>query len=122
MKYLVNVYNKQRLVKIADLKIKEIISYVLEDELAPRTMGMNIMLVRDPVIRRYHRDFMGIDTPTDCISFPPEDLKEANVLEPACGDKAVLLLAQKVAGSADFEIAHGELVTAAKVGELLEGL
>jgi probable rRNA maturation factor len=86
MKYLVNVYNKQRLVKIADLKIKEIISYVLEDELAPRTMGMNIMLVRDPVIRRYHRDFMGIDTPTDCISFPPEDLKEANVLEPACGD------------------------------------
>ena len=29
---------------------------------------------------------MNIDTPTDCISFPPEGLEEANVLEPACGD------------------------------------
>ena len=86
MKYLVNIYNKQRLVKIADLRIKEIISYVLESEKAPRTMGMNIMLVSDPVIRRYHKDFMDIDTATDCISFPPEDLADANVLEPACGD------------------------------------
>ena len=85
-KYLVNVINRQRLVKTAGFRIKEIIAYVLGEEKAPRTMGMNIMLVRDPVIRRYHKDFMGIDSPTDCISFPPEGLEEANVLEPACGD------------------------------------
>ncbi|MBR5901276.1 rRNA maturation RNase YbeY [bacterium] len=85
-RYLVNLLNRQRLVKISDFKIKELIDFVLGEEKAPRTMGMNIMLVRDPVIRRYHKDFMGIDSPTDCISFPPEGLEEANVLEPACGD------------------------------------
>jgi len=86
MSYLVNVYNKQRLVKIADLKLKELIAYVLKSEKAPSVMGMNIVLLRDKEIRRFHRDFMGLDSPTDCLSFPPQDLEEANVLEPSCGD------------------------------------
>ena len=85
-RYLVNVINRQRLVKISDLKIRELVCHVLGEEKAPSVMGMNVMLVRDPVIRRYHKEFMNIDTATDCISFPPEGLEEANVLEPACGD------------------------------------
>ena len=50
-------------------------------------------------------------------------LDEADIgLKADFGDEAVLLLAQEVAGPADFEVAHGELVAAAEVGELLEGL
>ena len=84
--YLVNLINRQRLVDVSQLRLCELVERVLSEEKAPRVMGMNVMLVRDPVIRRYHRDFMGLDSPTDCISFPPEGLEEANVLEPACGD------------------------------------
>ena len=43
-------------------------------------------------------------------------------LEADFGDEAVLFLAQEVAGTADLEVAHGELVSAAEVGELLERL
>lgn len=84
--YLVNLINRQRLVDVSQLRLCELVERVLSEEKAPRVMGVNVMLVRDPVIRRYHRDFMGLDSPTDCISFPPEDLDQANALEPACGD------------------------------------
>lgn len=86
--HLINLFNRQRLVSVKKSGLVEILSELLEKEKAPANFGLNIMLVRDPIIRIYHRDFMGIDTPTDVISFPPDesDLSSATALEPACGD------------------------------------
>ena len=43
-------------------------------------------------------------------------------LEADLGDKPVLFFAKQVTRTADFEVAHRQLVTAAEVAELLEGL
>lgn len=106
-KYLVNLLNRQRLVKAGDLMIPQAIDLVLASEKASPAMGMNIMLVRDPVIRKYHRDFMGLDSATDVISFPPEDLELASALEPACGD-VVLSVDHAIAYALENDILMAE--------------
>ena len=46
---------------------------VLDDEGAGGCWDVTVALVDDERLRALHRDFMGIDTPTDIMTFPSDD-------------------------------------------------
>lgn len=48
-------------------------AFVLEDEGATGAWEVTVALVDDLRLQALHRDFMGIDTPTDVMTFPLED-------------------------------------------------
>jgi probable rRNA maturation factor len=47
--------------------------YVLSEEGVSGTWEIGVRFVDDPTMQVAHRDFMGIDTPTDIMTFPYED-------------------------------------------------
>ena len=57
----------------ADARLKQLpqlIRYVLEAECATGEWTVSVLLTNDSVLRQLHRDFMGIDTETDVMTFP----------------------------------------------------
>ncbi len=74
------VINRQRLLKLNSDKIKLLARYVLENEKISNDVGINLMFVRNNVIRKYNNFFLKKDNPTDVISF------EGNVSDGSAGD------------------------------------
>ena len=46
----------------------------LTDQAAPAPCELTILIAGDGELRTLNRDFLGIDQPTDVLSFPPDDL------------------------------------------------
>lgn len=74
------VINRQRLLKLNSDKIKLLARYVLKNENIGNDVGINLMFVRNNVIRKYNKDFLNKDNPTDVISF------EGNINDGSAGD------------------------------------
>ncbi len=50
--------------------LKSLANAVLQQEAAPGVWEITVALVADDRLQALHRDFMGIDTPTDIMTFP----------------------------------------------------
>ena len=74
------VINRQRLLKLNSDKIKSLARYILENEKIDNDVGINLMFVRNNIIRKYNKDFLNNDNPTDVISF------EGNLNDGSAGD------------------------------------
>jgi len=81
------VINRQRLLKLNSNEIKSLARYVLENEKISNDVGINLMFVRNNVIRKYNKDFLNKDHPTDVISF------EGNISDGSAGD--IIISAEK---------------------------
>lgn len=74
------VINRQRLLKLNSNEIKLLARYVLENEKIGNDVGINLMFVRNNLIRKYNKEFLNKDNPTDVISF------EGNLNNGSAGD------------------------------------
>jgi len=63
------VINRQRLLKLNSNKIKALARYILKTEKISNDVGINLMFVRNNVIKKYNKKFLNKDNPTDVISF-----------------------------------------------------
>ncbi len=83
------VINRQRLLKLNSDKIKLLARYVLENEKISNDVGINLMFVRNNIIRKYNKSFLNKDNPTDVISF------EGNINDGSAGD--IIISVEKAA-------------------------
>jgi len=63
------IINRQRLLRLDSNKIKLLAGYILENEKIRNDVGINLMFVRNNIIKKYNKEFLNINTPTDVISF-----------------------------------------------------
>ncbi len=75
-----NIYiiNRQRKLKLDTEKIRELARTVLNSENVDESTGINIMFVRDPLIRKFNLEYFNKDSPTDVISFPDVEIDKVN--------------------------------------------
>lgn len=64
------VKNAQRRLRINTSAVTQLVSFVLDAESVPTARGLNLVFTNDATIRRYNRQFLNHDYPTDVISFP----------------------------------------------------
>jgi probable rRNA maturation factor len=53
-------------------ELKMLAAFILSSEGATGSWGITVALVDDARLQSLHRDFMGIDTPTDIMTFPDD--------------------------------------------------
>ncbi len=58
---------------IADDRLESLTAFVLSAEGATGSWEITVALVDDARLQSLHRDFMGIDTPTDIMTFPADE-------------------------------------------------
>jgi rRNA maturation RNase YbeY len=58
---------------VASDKLETLAAFVLASEGATGFWEITVALVDDARLRSLHRDFMGIDTPTDIMTFPADE-------------------------------------------------
>ena len=95
-------------------QLESLAAFVLAAEGATGTWEITVALVDDARLQSLHRDFMGIDTPTDIMTFPAED----SAGEAQGGELAISVEIAKTQGIAwghspeeeiTFLVAHGLL-------------
>ncbi len=52
--------------------LRQLVAFVLRSEGASGSWSLAVVLSDDERLRRLHRDFMGLDTPTDVMTFPAD--------------------------------------------------
>ena len=57
-------------VPLSERRIRETVEHVLRRERVPARFTVSVAIVSDGTMRRLHRDFLGIDSPTDVLTFP----------------------------------------------------
>lgn len=70
---IVTVTNRQSDLKISSVQVKKIVSYLLTHE-GITCDEVSVFLVTTKVICRLHEEFFNDKTPTDCISFPIDEI------------------------------------------------
>lgn len=105
----------------SEAQLTGLIRHVLVEEGASGEWSIAIQFTSDPEIQRMHLDFMGIDAPTDIMTFPYDSSDEAypGVIEDAAGGDLVISVdrARENAGPAGwttadellFLVTHGVL-------------
>jgi probable rRNA maturation factor len=93
---------------LTDLAIR-----VMAGEELPDGTGLSVVITSDDEMQRMNHDFLGIDEPTDVLSFPDEgdDFVVGEDAEPYLGDIAIgietaILQASEHDHSLDAELAH----------------
>ncbi len=91
----------------------ELAKRVMDGEDVDRGTGLSILVTDDDEVRQMNHQFLGIDEPTDVLSFPDEadDFVEGIAGEPYLGDIAISLptarkQATQIGHSIDAELAH----------------
>ncbi len=76
----VDVYNRQREVffRIPVDSIEKLVFAVLESE-SECVHSLSIHFLSDKAMRRYHKQFFGDASPTDCMSFPLDDARDHGI-------------------------------------------
>ena len=85
-RFQVHLFNRQRLLHLNAKSIRNLAVLVLERENGEPGTGINLMFVRDPVIRKYNRTYLDADRATDVISFQPDADTAAYEDEQSTGD------------------------------------
>ena len=65
----VEIANRQRLLRLSPAKLRAVARRVFRAE-GVREASLGIVLVDDAEMRRLHRQFLGLDSPTDVLTFP----------------------------------------------------
>lgn len=93
--------------------LHEIAERVMAGEAVPGGTGLAILVTDDDEVREMNRQFLGIDEPTDVLSFPDDadDFVQGTADEPLLGDIAIALptarrQASAIGHSLDAELAH----------------
>jgi probable rRNA maturation factor len=60
--------------RIPHARLKNAALKSLEHQSVPKTSKMTIVLTDDSQLRELNRDYLGIDTPTDVLSFPADEI------------------------------------------------
>ena len=71
-RYSVHLFNRQRRLHLNAARIRSLAVLVLEQENCASGCAINLMFVRDPVIREFNRTYLDKDRATDVISFQPD--------------------------------------------------
>ena len=61
---------------LAQVRIEDLIRFVLEREEVPETIEVSVSFVTDDEIHELNRDYRGIDRPTDVLSFECDGLDD----------------------------------------------
>jgi probable rRNA maturation factor len=69
VKFSIDVVNQQNVLRVATSKLRSLARFVLREEGVPAA-HIELALVDDATIKRVHRRFLGLDTPTDVLTFP----------------------------------------------------
>ena len=79
LKHKVNVHCENNEALCGDYKslIEKAINKALESENADTLCVVNVLITNDETIRAYNRDYRGIDSATDVLSFPMQELSDA---------------------------------------------
>ena len=72
----IEVYNRQRFQRINRKRVAQIARLVLERFGRPEAT-LAITFIRDPRMRELNRDFRGLDSPTDVLSFAYHESRES---------------------------------------------
>jgi len=72
------IINRQRKLKLDLDKIRRIARTVLDSENVDKNTGINIMFVRDPLIKKFNLEYFNKNQPTDVISFPDKEHDKFN--------------------------------------------
>lgn len=62
------VSRRDRSVRLSERRIRETVEHVLRREKSKASLS--VAVVGNATMRRLHRDFMGVDSPTDVLTFP----------------------------------------------------
>ena len=82
---LINILNKQKLLKIDSDEVAYCVKKVLEEENI-KTDEIFIHLVSKAKIKKLHKDFFNDDTITDCITFPIDKPNKTKILQHTLGE------------------------------------
>jgi rRNA maturation RNase YbeY len=63
---------------VAPSELERLTEFVLDAEGAVEAWDVTVVLVGDERLQALHRDFMGIDEPTDIMTFPTDDAPRAS--------------------------------------------
>jgi len=83
------IINRQRFLRLNSNKIKSLARYILENEKIGNDVGINLMFVRNNIIKKYNKEFLNENIPTDVISF------EGNISDGSAGD--IIISTEKAA-------------------------
>ena len=83
------IINRQRFLKLDSNKIKSLARYILENENIANEVGINLMFVRNNIIKKYNKKFLDKNVPTDVISF------EGSINDGSAGD--IIISTEKAA-------------------------
>ena len=102
---MIEVVNRQRKVRI-DPKRWQSFSEKAQQAIRPDTQDVTIAFVSDRQIRELNRQFRGIDTPTDVLSFPTEEPSGNNLGDIAISLERAVIQAEENGMTLDDEIAQ----------------
>ncbi|MCS7016933.1 MAG: rRNA maturation RNase YbeY [Gemmatales bacterium] len=66
------IANRQNLLRLNRLQLRRVVRTVLAGERQERAQ-ISLAFVEDATIRKIHQQFLGLDTPTDVLTFPLSD-------------------------------------------------
>lgn len=101
---------------ISEPRLSTLIAFGLAAEEATGDWHVELVLADDELLQRLHREFMGLDSPTDIMTFPDHD-EDAD--PPAFGGQIVISVkraaeqapefGQSLSGEIQFLVLHGVL-------------
>lgn len=90
---------------VASDELETLAAFVLASEGATGYWEITIALVDDARLRSLHRDFMGIDTPTDIMTFPVDESFEAGEIQ---GGELAISVDHAKTQAAEWGLSPGE--------------
>jgi probable rRNA maturation factor len=99
---------------VASDELESLAAFVLSSEGATGYWEITVALVDDARLRSLHRDFMGIDTPTDIMTFPADESAGENQ-----GGELAISVDHALTQAAEWGLSPGEEIAFLTVHGLL---
>jgi probable rRNA maturation factor len=91
--------------EITEDRLAALLAFGLEAEGAAGSWRVELVLADDALLCRLHREFMGLDSPTDIMTFPDH---EPHAEEPVSGGQIYISVERAAAQAAEFGQTVGE--------------